>query len=171
MAVRLSALRAGRALPPQESSWYSFLLEAEFDPRAKVRLEGLGQFKKCNKSISYRTRYRHIIRRYIVRVAGRPRDRSSSPGRVKNVLFSTTSRLALGSYQPLIQWVPGGLSRGYSGRGVKLITYLQLLPRSRNCAALNPPPIRLHGVMLSYLSTGTTLPFYLHQQFCHCTVK
>jgi hypothetical protein len=32
MAVRLSALRAGRPLPPQESSWYSFLLEAESIP-------------------------------------------------------------------------------------------------------------------------------------------
>jgi hypothetical protein len=26
--ARLSALRAGRALPPEEDSWYSFLLEA-----------------------------------------------------------------------------------------------------------------------------------------------
>jgi hypothetical protein len=33
MAVRVSALRAGRALPPpQERSWYSFLLEAESTP-------------------------------------------------------------------------------------------------------------------------------------------
>jgi hypothetical protein len=32
MAVRLSALRAGRPLPPQEDSWYSFLLEAESTP-------------------------------------------------------------------------------------------------------------------------------------------
>jgi hypothetical protein len=44
MAVRLSALRAGRPLspPPQEDSGYSFLL---VDPRAIVRLEGLGQIK------------------------------------------------------------------------------------------------------------------------------
>jgi hypothetical protein len=28
----LSALRAGRSLPPQEGSWYSFLLEAESTP-------------------------------------------------------------------------------------------------------------------------------------------
>jgi hypothetical protein len=28
MAVRLSEFRAGRPLPPQEDSWYSFLLEA-----------------------------------------------------------------------------------------------------------------------------------------------
>jgi hypothetical protein len=50
MAARLSALRAGSTLLPGffifKDSWYSFLLEAEFDPRAIVRLEGLGQFKK-----------------------------------------------------------------------------------------------------------------------------
>jgi hypothetical protein len=38
--------------------------------------------------------------------------RSSSPGRVKNFLFSTSSRPALGSTQPPIQWVPVGLSAG-----------------------------------------------------------
>jgi hypothetical protein len=32
--------------------------------------------------------------------------RSSSPGRVKNFLFSTSSILVLGPTQPLIQWVP-----------------------------------------------------------------
>jgi hypothetical protein len=32
--------------PPQEDSWYSFLLEAESTPRAIVRLQGLGQFKR-----------------------------------------------------------------------------------------------------------------------------
>jgi hypothetical protein len=40
------------------------------------------------------------------------RGRSSSPDRVKNFLFSKSSRLALGSSQPLIQWVPGALSPG-----------------------------------------------------------
>jgi hypothetical protein len=38
--------------------------------------------------------------------AGRPRGWSSSPGSVKNFLFSTLPRLALGSAQPSIQWVP-----------------------------------------------------------------
>jgi hypothetical protein len=37
-------------------------------------------------------------------------DRSSSPGRVKNFLFSTSSRPALWSTHPPIQWVPGALS-------------------------------------------------------------
>jgi hypothetical protein len=44
MAVRLSALLAGRPLP-QEDSWYSFLLEAVSTPVPLVRLEGLGQLR------------------------------------------------------------------------------------------------------------------------------
>jgi hypothetical protein len=42
--------------------------------------------------------------------AGRPRGRSSSPGRVKNFLFSTSSRRALRPTQPAIEWVPEALS-------------------------------------------------------------
>jgi hypothetical protein len=49
MAARLSALRAGRTLPPGffifKDFRYSFLLEAESTP-GPVRPEGLGQFKK-----------------------------------------------------------------------------------------------------------------------------
>jgi hypothetical protein len=48
MAVGLLTLRAGRPLPSQEDSWYSFLLEAESTPRALVRLEGLGKLKKIH---------------------------------------------------------------------------------------------------------------------------
>jgi hypothetical protein len=48
MAARLSALRAGRILPPGffifKDSWYSFLLEAE-STLGPVRPEALGQFK------------------------------------------------------------------------------------------------------------------------------
>jgi hypothetical protein len=43
--------------------------------------------------------------------AGRQRCRSSSSGRVKNSLFSTSSRPALGPTQSPIQWVPGALSQ------------------------------------------------------------
>jgi hypothetical protein len=42
--------------------------------------------------------------------AGRLRGRSSRPGRVKNFLFSKSSRPALGPTQPPIQWVLGALS-------------------------------------------------------------
>jgi hypothetical protein len=38
-------------------------------------------------------------------LAGGPMGQSWSPGRVKNFLFSTLSRPALGSTQPPIQWV------------------------------------------------------------------
>jgi hypothetical protein len=49
--------------------------------------------------------------------AGRPSGRNSSPGRVKNFLFSKSSRLALGSTQPPIQWVPEALSPGVKRLG------------------------------------------------------
>ena len=41
--------------------------------------------------------------------------------------FPHPSRLALGSIQPPVQWVPG-LSRGESGRGVGLTTHPHLAP-------------------------------------------
>jgi hypothetical protein len=49
--------------------------------------------------------------------AGRPRSRSSSTGGVRNFLFSTSSRPALGPTQPPIQWVPQALSPGVKRRG------------------------------------------------------
>jgi hypothetical protein len=39
------------------------------------------------------------------------------PESVKNFLFSTSSRLALGSTQPPIQWLPGALSPGLKRQG------------------------------------------------------
>jgi hypothetical protein len=48
---------------------------------------------------------------------GRQRDPSSSPGRVKNFLFSMSSTPALGPTQPPIQWVPGVLSPGVKRPG------------------------------------------------------
>jgi hypothetical protein len=49
--------------------------------------------------------------------AGRPRGRSSSPGKFKNFLFSTSSRLAVGPTQPPLQCVPGALSPGIKWQG------------------------------------------------------
>jgi hypothetical protein len=43
-------------------------------------------------------------------LAGRPRCQSSSPGRVKNFLFSTSSISVLESTQPPTQWVSWALS-------------------------------------------------------------
>jgi hypothetical protein len=50
---------------------------------------------------------------------GRLRGRGSSPGRVKNFHFSMSSRPALGSTQPPLQWVPGSSFPGVKrpGRG------------------------------------------------------
>jgi hypothetical protein len=61
--------------------------------------------------------------------AGRPSDRSSSPGRVKNFLFPTLSRPALGSTQPSVQWLSG-----------READHSQLVPRSRKCGFKHPLP-------------------------------
>jgi hypothetical protein len=64
--------------------------------------------------------------------------------------ITTASKTALGPTQPPIEWVPGALSLGVSGRGVKLITHLYLVQRSKNeWSYTSTPPIRLHGVVLS----------------------
>jgi hypothetical protein len=44
---------------------------------------------------------------------------------------------------------------------VNLTTHLQLVPWSRKFGSIHPLPIRLYGVVLNELSTGTTLPFTL----------
>jgi hypothetical protein len=59
----------------------------------------------------WRSRYSDWLR------DGRAKDQSSSLDRVKNFLFSTSSRPALGSNQPLIQWVQGSLSPGVKWPG------------------------------------------------------
>jgi hypothetical protein len=51
-----------------------------------------------------RSRYSDWLR------AGRPRRWSSSPSKVKNLVFSTSFRPALRPIQSPIQWVPGVLS-------------------------------------------------------------
>jgi hypothetical protein len=51
------------------------------------------------------------------RRAGRPRCRSSSPGRVKDFHFSISSRPPLRPTQPPIEWVPGALSPGVKRSG------------------------------------------------------
>jgi hypothetical protein len=63
--------------------------------------------------------------------------------------FSMLSRPILGPTQPPIQWVPGVLSPGQSGRVEKLTTHLQLVPRSRTFGSIYPFSMRLHGVVLN----------------------
>jgi hypothetical protein len=48
---------------------------------------------------------------------GRPRGWSSSPSRVKNFLLPMSSRPAVGSTQPPVEWVPGTLSSGVKQSG------------------------------------------------------
>jgi hypothetical protein len=75
-------------------------------------------------------------------------------------LFTTASRPTLGPTQPPIQWVPGALSLGkeWSGREAD-----HLPPSSAEVtnawSYTSTPPIRLHGVLLSW-STETPLPLY-----------
>jgi hypothetical protein len=107
--------------------------------------------------------------------AGRPRGRSSSPGRVKNFLFSTSSRRALGSTQPPIQWVPGAILSGVKRSGREADHSLPVSAEVKKIwiYIFTHSAIRLYGVMLNCLSTGTTLllssqsskikKYFLHQ--------
>jgi hypothetical protein len=49
----------------------------------------------------------HVTQRDLKQELSKSRGWISSPSRVKNILFSTSSRRSLGSTQPPIQWVPG----------------------------------------------------------------
>jgi hypothetical protein len=66
--------------------------------------------------------------------------RVSSPGRVKNFLFSP-SRPVLVPTQLPFQWVQGGKA----AQGVKLTTHLQLVSRSRKRGSIHPLP---HSALL-----------------------
>jgi hypothetical protein len=82
--------------------------------------------------------------------------RSSIPGRVKNFLFSTSSRLT----QPPFQWVPGvkrpGREADHSSQTSAKVKKMWI------CTS----HIRLHGVLLNYLNTGTTyLYLFYHSSF------
>jgi hypothetical protein len=102
-----------------------------------------------------RSRYSDWLR------AGRPRSRSSSPYRVKNFLFSTSSRQALGPAQPPIQWVPGLFPLGLSSRGVKLTTHLQLVRRSRKYGSIHSLPHTPSWRSVYLVKHGVNFTFYL----------
>jgi hypothetical protein len=72
--------------------------------------------------------------------AGRQSGRSSSPGRVKSS-FSPRRRDRLWCPPSLLTNGYGGLfPRGLSGRGVKMTSHLQLVPRSRKYGSIHPLP-------------------------------
>jgi hypothetical protein len=81
--------------------------------------------------------------------AGRPKGRGSSPGRIKNFLFSTSSSVALGPTQPPIQWVPGALSARvkwpWREADHSAPTSAEV---KKNVNLYIHSPVRLHGVML-----------------------
>jgi hypothetical protein len=88
--------------------------------------------------------------------------RVSIPGRGKR--FFVTPKL------PDRLWCPPGLlynvcrmlfPRRWSGKEVKLTTYLDLVPRSRMVELYLQSPIRLRGAVLNEISTGTTFLVYL----------
>jgi hypothetical protein len=89
--------------------------------------------------------------------AGRRRNQGLIPCTVKGFSFSTSSTPALEPTQPLIQWVPGIFSRGYSGRSVKLTTHLHLVPRLRMAELYINSSVRLHCLVRAYANAGTTL--------------
>jgi hypothetical protein len=73
--------------------------------------------------------------------ARRPRGRSSSPGSVNNFHFSISSRPALRTTQPPIQWVPGLFLPGVKRPGRELTTHLHVLRRSRKCGSIGLHPL------------------------------
>jgi hypothetical protein len=71
---------------------------------------------------------------------GRQRGWSSSPSEVYNLSFFISSRPAMRSTRPPIQRVPEAVSPGVKRRCMKLITHLQLVPRSRQRGYIHPLP-------------------------------
>jgi hypothetical protein len=82
--------------------------------------------------------------------AERPRGRSSRPRKVKNFLFSTSSRQSLGSTQTPTRWVPDALFSGVKRPGREAD---HSPPASAEVKKMwfytSTPPKRLHGVVLN----------------------
>jgi hypothetical protein len=100
-----------------------------------------------------------------------PRDRRSSPGRVKNFLFSTSSRPVLGSTQPLIQCAPGALSPGRDADHSSLTS----AEVKKTCICTSTLPC-LHGVVFNWLNTRTNVPvprktIHLHKIYYGFNIK
>jgi hypothetical protein len=81
--------------------------------------------------------------------AARPGDWGSIPGKGKRIFpVASVSRLALGSTQPPVQWIPKVLSpRVKCSQGVTLATHPHLVPRSRMSRSYTSSPHkRLQGM-------------------------
>jgi hypothetical protein len=77
--------------------------------------------------------------------AWRPRGRSSGPCKVRNFYFSTSLTPAMWRTQPPIPYLPRDISLGLMRKGREADLYIRSI-------------IYLHGIVLDYLSTATTLP-------------
>jgi hypothetical protein len=70
----------------------------------------------------------------------------TSPGRVNNFIFSTSSRPALGPTQPPIQCVPRALYTGVKRAGREADHSSPVSAKKKNVYLhIHPPPLRLHG--------------------------
>jgi hypothetical protein len=94
--------------PSCNSNWISIFFHTAF---VAFAFDSNLSFTSFDKEPEWRSRYSDRLR------ARRPNGRSLSPGSVKNFLFSTSSRKALGFTQPSIQWVPGDISPGVKRQG------------------------------------------------------
>jgi hypothetical protein len=83
------------------------------------------------------------------RATGRRRGRSTSPGRVKNFLFSTSSRPALRSTKLPIQWVPGAVFPGLKRPGREADHSPPASAKVKKMWIYIHSTIRLHGVVLN----------------------
>jgi hypothetical protein len=64
-------------------------------------------------------------------------------------LYATASRRALGPTQPPIQWAPGALSPGVKRQVREADHSFPSSAEVKNCGAVPPFPLRLHGVVLN----------------------
>jgi hypothetical protein len=91
-------------------------------------------------------------------------NRGSWGSAFMSVPFPVGSRFLLLLVVQIGSGVPPA-SKGCGGGGcVKLSTYLQLMPRSKKRGSRHPLHISLHGIVLNYLSTGTTLSLFYHHR-------
>jgi hypothetical protein len=103
---------------------------------------------------------------------GRPRGWSSSPGRVKNFLFSASCIPALQPTQPHIQWVLGALSPGVKRQGreadhspptraeVKKMWIYTSTPPYAFMAYLLPLRVLLYDALSEILCTDSNIKYF-----------
>jgi hypothetical protein len=89
-----------------------------------------------------RSRYSDYLR------AGKPRGRSSRPGRSKNFNFSMLSSPALAPTHPPTQWVLGALSPGVKRRGLEADHSSPSRSEAKKTWVYAPTPC-LHGAALN----------------------